>query len=133
MAGFTDSLAAEMTYMLDALDEYSKQWLFTLVEGLQDFYFSRRMLLSASQVKFLSTSRAFFDIKCGFNELLRFSNNIKLAGNDKSESIKQEIDLIIKHHVARTQQGKLLTTQVENKGMEGEERDKISGIQRCTQ
>ena len=34
------------------------------------------------------------------NRVLEASNNIELAGNDESASIKKEIDLVIKHQVA---------------------------------
>lgn len=58
-----------------------------------------QILTSTSRLKFLITSRPYFEIRSNFHELLKASTNIELAGNDESASIKQEIDLVIKHRV----------------------------------
>ncbi len=59
----------------------------------------QHILSSTSRLKILITSRPYFEIRYGFHELLDASSNIELAGNNESASIKQEIDLVIKHHV----------------------------------
>lgn len=75
-----------------------------MIEYLEDFCLRQRTLSSASYLKFLVTSRPYFKIRRRFDRVLEASNNIELAGNNKSASIKKEIDLVIKHQVANLKQ-----------------------------
>lgn len=83
--------------MLDALDKCNGQEQSRLIEGLENFCLHQRTSSSISRLRFLVTSRPYFDIRQGFNKLLEASDNIELAGNDELASIKKEIDLVIKH------------------------------------
>ena len=102
MAAVTDPLFEDITCVLDALDECNEQEQHALIEALKDFCLSRRN--SSSRLKFLITSRPYFDIKRGFDELLEPSNSIELACSHESESIKKEIDLVIKYRVKELKQ-----------------------------
>ncbi|KAK3171221.1 hypothetical protein OEA41_003305 [Lepraria neglecta] len=99
-AAVTDPLAGEVTCLFDALDECNEQEQMMLIEALEKFCLRLRTSSSASRLKFLVTSRPYFEIRRGFDKLLEASTNIELAGNDESASIKNEIDNVIKHRVA---------------------------------
>ena len=112
IAAVTDPLIGDVTCVLDALDECNEQEQHALIEALKDFCLSRRNSSSASRLKFLITSRPYFEIKRDFDELLEASTNIELAGNDESESIKKEIDLVIKYRVKKLKRENRLTAKV---------------------
>ena len=92
-AAVADPSAGDVICVLDALDECNGQEQQRLIEYIE------QILTSTSRLKFLITSRPYFEIRSNFYELLKASTNIELAGNDESASIKQEIDLVIKHRV----------------------------------
>ena len=100
IAAATDPTAGDIVCVLDALDECNDQEQARLIECLEDFCLRQRTSSSASCLKFLVTSRPYFEIRWRFDRVLEASNNIELAGNDESASIKKEIDLVIKHQVA---------------------------------
>lgn len=105
-------MAGNVTCILDALDECDEH--VQLIEALEDFCLRHRSRFSASKLKFLLTSRPYFDIRTRFNRLLQASDNIELAGNDESASIKTEIDLVIKYKVAQFASGTRLKKSVSN-------------------
>ena len=112
VAAITDPLVRDITYILDTLDECNKQEQYALIEALKGFCLSRRNALSASRFKFLITSRPYFEIKRGFDKLLRTSNNIELACNNESEDIKKEIDIVIKHRIKELKGDNRLSAKV---------------------
>ena len=111
ITAITDPSVGDITCVLDALDECNEQQ-HLLIEALKDFYLSPRNSSSTSRLKFLITSRPYYDIRRGFDGLLKASNNIELAGNDESESIKKEIDLVIKCRVKKLGREIQLTAKV---------------------
>ena len=100
IAASTDLITGDVFCVLDALDECNEQEQEPLIKALEDFCFRQGTSSSMSRVKILVTSRPYFEIRRNFDELLKTSINIELAGNDESASIKKEIDLVIKHRVA---------------------------------
>ena len=86
--------AGEIVCILDTLDECGEQDKITLIEYLNDFYTTRSAF--AGRVKFLVTSRPYYDIEDRFDELV-----IRLTGEDESEQIEKEIDLVIKDRVPK--------------------------------
>ena len=86
--------AGEIVCILDALDECEEQDRITLIESLNNFYTTRSGF--AGCVKFLVTSRPYYDIEERFDKLV-----IRLTGEDESEQIGQEIDLVIKDRVPK--------------------------------
>jgi len=98
-AAALDPLAGHLTCVLDALDECAEQK--EMIEALEEFCLEHQPRFSESRLKFLLTSRPYFDIRSRFNKLLQASDNIELAGNDESASIKTEIDIVIKSKVAK--------------------------------
>ena len=110
-AAATDPLAGNTICVLDALDECDEQERPELIKALEDFCLRQRSP-SASNFKLLITSRPYFPIRCEFDKLLQASDNIELAGNDESASIKKEIDLVIKDKVAKLASENRLTQRV---------------------
>ncbi len=108
----TDPLAGNVICVLDALDECDEHEQLKLIKALEDFYLHQRSSSFVSNVKLLLTSRPYFQIRREFDKLLQVSENIELAGNDESTSIKKEIDLVIKHNVARLALENRLTERV---------------------
>ena len=99
-----DPIAGDVVCVLDALDEcneHEQSEIFGLLEGL---CLQQQRSSSVPHVKFLITSRPYFNIRQGFDSLLEESYNIELAGKDESESIKEEIDLVIQHQVKALKQ-----------------------------
>ncbi len=94
LAATSSSEAGEIVCILDALDECEEQGRFTLIESLNNFYTTRSGF--AGRVKFLVTSRPYYDIEDRFDELV-----IRLTGEDESEQIGKEIDLVIKDRVPK--------------------------------
>ena len=109
-----DPLAVNTFCVLDALDECSESEQSLLIEALNDVCVPAKSPSSAPQPRFLVTSRPYFDIRRGFDRSLDKCNLIELSGNDESESIRKEIDLVIKHRVAKLKQENYLVTRVTN-------------------
>ncbi|KAL8875972.1 MAG: hypothetical protein Q9198_005748, partial [Flavoplaca austrocitrina] len=112
IATAADPTAGEIICVLDALDECNDQEQPRLLECLVDFCLRSQTSSSESRLKFLITSRPYFNIRQGFDRVLEASDNIELSGNDESASIKKEIDLVIKHRVAKLKQEIRLATKV---------------------
>ena len=86
--------AGDIVCILDALDECEGQGKDTLIESLNQFYNTRSSF--AGHVKFLVTSRPYYDVEDRFDELV-----IRLTGEDESEQIGKEIDLVIRDRVPK--------------------------------
>lgn len=86
--------AGEIVCIVDALDECQEKDKDIFIHSLNDLYSSQNNF--ESQLKFLVASRPYYDIEESFDR-----NTIRLAGEDESESIKHEIDLVIKDRVPK--------------------------------
>ena len=86
--------AGEIVCVVDALDECQEKDREALISSLNDFYASQKV--SEGQIKFLVTSRPYSDIEESFDH-----DTIRLAGEDESEAIKHEINLVIKDRVSK--------------------------------
>ena len=84
--------AGEIVCVLDALDECEKSGQDLLINSLNAFYASPKK--NDGRLKILVTSRPYQSIRNRFD-----GQNIRVAGEDSSDLIKQEIDLVIKHRV----------------------------------
>ena len=95
-----DPEAGEIVCVLDALDECEESGRFELIDTLNRFY---RNIASdkggKTKLKFLITSRPYFDIERRFSQLTRHLPTIRLEGEKESESISREIDFVIKARV----------------------------------
>ena len=86
--------AGEIICIVDALDECQKNDRETLISSLNDFYGSQKDC--EVQLKFLVTSRPYYDIEESFDH-----NTIRLAGEDESETTKHEINLVIMDRIPK--------------------------------
>ena len=85
----------EIVCVLDALDECNADSRQTLIEKLQDFYFKPDLSSSRSRLKFLITSRPYDDLEESFYNFCGSSAYLRFDGDEMSEQISQEINLVI--------------------------------------
>ena len=86
--------AGEIICIVDALDECQESDRETLIRSLNNFFASQTGF--EVQFKFLVTSRPYYDIEESFDH-----NTIRLIGEDESETIKNEINLVIKDRIPK--------------------------------
>ena len=87
-----DPQAGEIICVLDALDECREQAR-ELIQQLSRFYSSPNKL--QTRLKFLVTSRPYVDIERAFHSTIEDIASINLRGEEESEKISNEIDLVI--------------------------------------
>ncbi|KAK2770978.1 nacht and ankyrin domain protein [Colletotrichum kahawae] len=85
--------AGEIVCVLDALDECSERGRQEILKKLKTFDKAQ------SRLKFLITGRPYDHLEDEFKELSEKGLCIQLDGDDKSEYIREEIDLVIDHKV----------------------------------
>ncbi|MCJ1246978.1 Ankyrin-2 [Trapelia coarctata] len=98
-ASVTDPAAGNIICVLDALDECEESGRILLIDALKQFHRNLDWNGSNGYVKFLATSRPYQSIERKFRALENALPQIRLAGEDETESIKEEIDLVIKDRV----------------------------------
>lgn len=108
----TNSIAKNIICVFDAFDECNDQKQSRLLESLEDFCLDSRTSFFASRLKFLVTSRSYFEIRRRFNKILKAFNNIELVENNELASIQKEIDLVIKHQVANLKRENRLVSKI---------------------
>lgn len=90
-----DSHAGEIVCVLDALDECEEVARNQLIEKLIHFCSQESCQKSSSNLKFLVTSRPYDDLQQKFQRLSDVSTYIRFDGDEKSQRIGQEINLVI--------------------------------------
>ncbi|KAG7009653.1 hypothetical protein G7Y79_00002g007680 [Physcia stellaris] len=92
-----DSSNREIICVLDALDECQEQSRKALIAKLTHLYHPHRSAANGSTImKFLVTSRPDFGIVRDFKDVTSALSEIRLRGEEESEQISQEIDLVIR-------------------------------------
>lgn len=86
--------AGKILCILDALDECEQSGKGRLINSLNKFY--SKVGPYDGHLKFIVTSRPYLDIEERFGNL-----TIRLAGEDETELIRQEIDLVIRDRVSQ--------------------------------
>lgn len=90
------SNAGEIVCLLDALDECNRDSRMELIEQLKRFYTEQEKSPSRpSKLKFLITSRPYDDLEASFRRFSDTATYLRFDGDDKSEQIGQEINLVI--------------------------------------
>ncbi|KAJ5725594.1 uncharacterized protein N7483_006951 [Penicillium malachiteum] len=92
-----DPAANEVIYIIDALDECEKTNRRQLLDNLSHIF--ENQTLGDGKIKFLVTSRPYFDIERSFRTMIQSSNMIRLEGEKESDAISDEIDLVIERQV----------------------------------
>ena len=97
-----DLRAGEIVCVLDALDECEEAQQITLIERLKTFYGKAEDsgVVPKQKLRFLLTSRPYRNIRTQFHSLIRQFPTIHLSGDDESDLIKEEIDLVIQSEVS---------------------------------
>ena len=93
MKSGSNQKAREMVGILDALDECSESRRYQIIDTLSALYKSSTSSRSGSQLKFLVTSRPYFDIERRFVDIIRNFLMIHLHGEHESEVIRYEINM----------------------------------------
>ncbi|KIW59550.1 hypothetical protein PV05_03993 [Exophiala xenobiotica] len=94
--------SGEIVCILDALDEFHETSRSALMEMLVDFFSDPLLTQNPNiRLKFLITSRPYDDIELEFSRLQDASIFLQFAGDDQSERISEEINLVIDHRVPR--------------------------------
>jgi ankyrin repeat protein len=119
-----DPAAGQIVIILDALDECLESGRNQIIDALNTFYGHSTSDSNLSLLKFLVTSRPYFDIERRFAILIRSFPTIRLYGEKESEVISREINVVIKSKVSELGQqlelddSEQLTLQNELLGME---------------
>ncbi|KAF5494939.1 Vegetative incompatibility protein HET-E-1 [Colletotrichum siamense] len=87
----------EIVCVLDALDECSAQGRREILQALDSV---GKVYYSSLRLKFLITSRPYDDLEVSFDKIATAKSYIRFDGDDKSEEIHREIDLVIDHKVS---------------------------------
>ncbi|KAJ5972573.1 uncharacterized protein N7479_002491 [Penicillium vulpinum] len=97
----SDPKAGEIICILDGLDECAEKGRYQIIDVLSAFYKQAISEESGSRLKFLITSRPYYDIQRRFSELTHNFPTIRLAGEEESEAIGREIDRVIKWKLSK--------------------------------
>jgi ankyrin repeat protein len=91
----TSSDAGELICVLDALDECKEESRHEIISALEQFYSPSEGWSTSSKLKFLVTSRPYENLESSFQKLRSTAAYVRFDGDDKSEQIRREIDLVI--------------------------------------
>ncbi len=98
----SDPTTGEVVWILDALDECAEFERTRLLDCLTEIYSSEACQNDKNiKLKILITSRQYHDIEVRFRRLEGMAGYIQLDGDEKSEEISQEINLVIEDSVPR--------------------------------
>ena len=92
-----DEAAGEVICLLDALDECNQNGK-ALMEKLRDFYVREQQPSASSplkRLKFIITSRPYLNLETVFGTFSKSPRYIHLDGDEKSDEISKDIDLVI--------------------------------------
>ena len=96
-----DPKAGEIICVLDAVDECEEAQQVTLLETVRNFYSEPESSKSQkASLRFLLTSRPYRKIGQRFHGLLQTVPTIHLSGDEESDLISEEIDLVIREKVS---------------------------------
>ncbi|KAG5744635.1 hypothetical protein H9Q70_012661 [Fusarium xylarioides] len=107
-----DSQAGPVIIVLDALDECAQSEFGDLVRNVESQFRSDQS--GYGKLKYLLTCRPYDQILSKFRVLLDDFPNIHIPGENESEKIGQEVNLVIRRRINQLVMEKGLTTQVKN-------------------
>ena len=91
-----DPNAGSVVCVLDALDECREVGRYQIIDAVTTFYKHAKPQKSSSQLKFLITSRPYIDMERRFTTLISAFPTSRLQGEEETEAISREIDIVIK-------------------------------------
>ncbi|SCV61255.1 uncharacterized protein FFFS_15824 [Fusarium fujikuroi] len=107
-----DSRAGSVIVVLDALDECAESEFADLMRNVEKQFRSDQ--LDSGKLKYLLTCRPYHQILSKFRRLLDAFPNIHIPGEDESQTISKEVNLVIRHRIKELAIENCLTTQIEN-------------------
>lgn len=94
-----DPKASEIVCILDALDECKVSARTALIQRLGDYHSARNT--TSTRLKFIVTSRPYSSIDRAFSLDIENLSSISLRGEEESDKIRLEIDLVIDDQIPR--------------------------------
>lgn len=94
----TDDTLDPVIIVLDALDECDDAEFEFLIRNLKQQYGDNNNA-SQAKLKLLMTSRPYTQIVSEFRDMLSTFPNIRIPGEENSDRVRDEIDIVIKHRV----------------------------------
>ena len=100
LSASSDPEAPDVILVLDAIDECKREDRKRLIKKLSQFYENTQSNISQGvKLKFLITSRPYDDIQQGFSRIPSWLPEIRLRGEEETDQIRNEIELVIEHQV----------------------------------
>ncbi|KAI9744634.1 MAG: hypothetical protein M1818_002163 [Claussenomyces sp. TS43310] len=96
-----DSECDNVVFLLDALDQCDSKGRIKLIEKLKRQETSGRCGSLGSKLKIIVTSRPYWEIEKEFESLTNDVPTIELRGEEESNSIRAEVDIVIKSRIQR--------------------------------
>ncbi|KND93164.1 Vegetative incompatibility protein HET-E-1 [Tolypocladium ophioglossoides CBS 100239] len=107
-----DRQAGPVIIVLDALDECAESEFEHLVRSVESQ--SRSDRLGHGRLKYLLTSRPYERIVTPFRGLLDAFPHVRIPGEEESDAISQEVNLVVTHRVNQLSEKKRLSLQIKN-------------------
>lgn len=110
-----DIRSGEVVCILDALDECEETQQIILIEKLKAFYCrAEDSRFRTQKLRFLLTSRPYRNIRAKFHSLIQQFPTIHLSGDDESDHIREEIDLVIRSEVSAIASERYFSSETED-------------------
>lgn len=112
-SAITDTANSGSTIIvLDALDECAESEFEDLVRNVKRQFSDNQ--IGNSRLKYLLTCRPYEQIMSKFRSLLSTFPNIRIPGEEESDTISSEVDRVITHQIGLLSRDKLLSDQVKS-------------------
>jgi len=113
-----DPDCGKIVFLLDALDECQSSEQKNLIAKLKRLEQNQVHLRTAKNVKFFITSRPYWNIEKEFDSLISDIPGIRLKGENQSESLRSEIDCVIRARVSQLGR-QIASAKAQNQLLEG--------------
>ncbi|KAL6887036.1 hypothetical protein GGI43DRAFT_264528 [Trichoderma evansii] len=107
-----DPQAGPIIIVLDALDECDESEFADLMRNVESQFHSK--YLGPSKLKYLLTCRPYEQITSKFYGLLKKFPNIRIPGEEESESISQEVNRVIMHRIMQLSDKKNFSAEIKS-------------------
>ncbi|KAL6857555.1 Ankyrin repeat A protein 2 [Amphichorda felina] len=109
-----DPQAGPIIFVLDALDECAESEFENLVRKVKSQFSSNQS--GHGKLKYLLTSRPYEKVVSQFRDrdLLKAFSNIRVPGEEESETISQEVNLVVAHRIKQLSERKGLSPKIQN-------------------
>ncbi|KAF5658278.1 ankyrin repeat domain-containing protein [Fusarium denticulatum] len=107
-----DPQAGPVIMVLDALDECAESEFTDLMRNIENQFRSDQS--GHGKLKYLLTCRPYHQILSKFRDLLNVFPNIHIPGEEESETISQEVNLVIRRRIDQLAMKRRFTTEIKN-------------------